>query len=189
MKAKDVLKLLKISRITLYNYVKSGKLPVKKLHNGYYDYDDTTVNFLANNKVRYNVIYTRVSTSKQKNDLNTQLNYVKKYCQSNNIHIDHEFSDIDSGISLERKYFSKLIDMVLAKQINNIYISFKDRLSRLSFSLFQQLFSKFGTTIIIVSDILNNIQNSNDLFDDLTSLMHYFSTKKYSNHKKLMKPI
>lgn len=63
MKAKGVLKLLNISRTTLYNCVKSGKLPIKKLHNGYYDHDDTTVDFFS---------------KQQKNDLNTQLKKLLK---------------------------------------------------------------------------------------------------------------
>jgi predicted site-specific integrase-resolvase len=43
MKAKEVLQLLKISRITLMNYVKSNKLIVTQLSNGYYDYDCDSV--------------------------------------------------------------------------------------------------------------------------------------------------
>jgi len=38
MKAKEVMKLLKISRGTLHNYVKDGKLIITKLNNGYYDF-------------------------------------------------------------------------------------------------------------------------------------------------------
>jgi len=34
MKVKEVLKLLGVSRITLYHYVKQEKIRVTKLHNG-----------------------------------------------------------------------------------------------------------------------------------------------------------
>ena len=47
MKSYEVLKLLKISRPTLTSYVKSGKIAVTKLPNGYYDYHiDSVYKFL-----------------------------------------------------------------------------------------------------------------------------------------------
>ena len=39
MKAKDVLKLLRITRNTLYNYVKRKIIKVHKLPNGYFNYE------------------------------------------------------------------------------------------------------------------------------------------------------
>ena len=69
MKSKEALKLLGVSRVTLSTYVKNGKIKVTKLSNGYYDYDDKSIfDFLGQNK-KINVIYTRVSTYKQKDDL------------------------------------------------------------------------------------------------------------------------
>lgn len=189
MKASEVLKLLNISRITLYNYVKKGKISFIKLPNGFYDYNEIDVKYLAGNKKKFNVIYARVSTSKQKNDLQTQIDYIKNYCSSNNINIDYIFSDVDTGINLDREQFSKLLDLIINKEIDTIYISFKDRLSRLSFSTISQIFKKFGTKIVSISSINNTNEEDddyNDLFDDLTSLMHYFSTKKYSNRKKII---
>jgi len=50
MKSKEILKLLKISRITLSTYVKKGYIKVTKLPNGYYNYDDNSVyDFLGKN--------------------------------------------------------------------------------------------------------------------------------------------
>lgn len=43
MKSKDVRKLLGISRVTLYTYVKLGKIKVHQLDNGYYEFDNESV--------------------------------------------------------------------------------------------------------------------------------------------------
>ena len=64
MKSKDVLKLLKISRVTLYNYVKNGLIKAIRLPNGYYNYDDKSVFKFINENPRINVIYGTVSTYK-----------------------------------------------------------------------------------------------------------------------------
>ena len=46
MKAKEVMKLLHISRTTLYNYTKLGTIKGIKLSNGHYNYDEISVFFL-----------------------------------------------------------------------------------------------------------------------------------------------
>ena len=47
MKARKVLEKLNVTRKTLNSYVKSGKVRVKELGNGFYDYDEADVNRLA----------------------------------------------------------------------------------------------------------------------------------------------
>ena len=187
MKSHEVLKLLKISRPTLTSYVKSGKIAVTKLPNGYYDYHiDSVYKFLnlpLPNSNRINVIYARVSTYKQKNDLVNQVNELTNYCNSNNIKIDRVFKEIVSGVDFDRKYFSSLINDVINRKINNIYVTYKDRISRLSFITLENIFKHFDTNIIVINDHLNN-NFEDDLFEELINIIHLFSTKIYSKRKK-----
>lgn len=68
------------------------------------------------------------------------------------IKIDQVFSDIASGINFEkRKQFFNLRDLVVDGQVEKVFISYKDRLSRVDFGLFKHLFSKFGTEIIVAN--------------------------------------
>jgi len=183
MKAKDVLKILDISRSTLFNYVRDGKIIGTLLDNGYYDYDENSVYKLIKKDPRINVIYARVSTNKQKNDLNNQIVSINNYCKSNNISIDKIYSDIHSGMDLDRHDFNKLINDVINHKIKNIYISYKDRLTRLSFKTIQDLFLKFNTNIIVINQNYDKC-NDNEIFEELMSIMHIFSTTMYSNRKK-----
>ncbi len=59
MKSKEVLRLLKISRVTLTGYVKSGKVRVKKLPNGYYDYNEDDVYKLIRTRVKLVIRYNK----------------------------------------------------------------------------------------------------------------------------------
>ena len=79
MRAKQVLKILNICRTTLYKYTKDGTLKSVQLDNGYFDYDEKSVYNLLKRDERYNVIYARVSTYKQKVDLQTQINKIQTY--------------------------------------------------------------------------------------------------------------
>jgi putative resolvase len=181
MKSKEALKLLKVSRVTLSSYVKSGLIKVTKLANGYYDYHDDSIYAFLGKNIRFNVIYARVSTYKQKNDLKKQIDRLNKYCDSNIIAIEKIFSDVSSGIDFDRPNFTKLLDLIFEKKIDTVYITYKDRLSRLSFITLESIFNKFGTKIVPIYQ-RDNI-NYDELFDEVTSMMHYFSTKKYSKRK------
>ena len=181
MKARQVLKLLNISRITLYNYVKNGLIIATKLPNGYYDYDSKSVYGFLDKNIRINVVYARVSTYKQRNDLKRQINKIHDYCRKKNIKIDVTYLDISSGINFERKQFSELLDLVLNYRIDTIYVNNKDRLTRLSCITLESIFKKFGTNIYVINNS-PNIQS--DLFNEIVYIMHYFSTTEYSNRRK-----
>ena len=182
MKAKEVMNILGISRITLYTYVKKGYIQVTKLPGGQYNYDSQSVFKLVKNSKRVNVIYARVSTYKQKDDLTRQINRLSDYCQKKNIIIYNIYSEISSGIDFERNQFSKLLDDVINYKIDKIYITNKDRLTRLSFMTIKKIFQKFGTQIVVINN--KNSKNDNELFEELISLIHIFSTKMYSQRRK-----
>jgi len=80
-----------------------------------------------------------------KPDLTRQIETLEAFCLAKGITIDQVFSDVASGINFEkRKNFFSLLDLVLDGQVEKVFISYKDRLSRVGFSLFKQLFLKLG---------------------------------------------
>jgi predicted site-specific integrase-resolvase len=189
MKSAEVLKLLQITRPTLTNYVQNGKIKVTKLGNGYYDYDEESIYTFLGKPMpdfdRTNIIYCRVSTYKQKNDLANQVLQVIEYCNSKNITYNKVYQETASGIDFDRPEFTKLINDVINKKIKTIYITYKDRLSRLSFLTLESMFKQFGTEIIVINDkAVNNKNIEDDLFEELISIIHLFSTKIYSSRRK-----
>ena len=183
MKAIEALKLLKVTRNTLCKYVKQGKIKVKTLPNGYFIYDDKDIyNLLGLEDKRWNVIYARVSTSKQKQDLENQIENNISYLNSKGISVDKIYSDIKSGMTLDRKGFMELLSDIQDKRIKAVYISYKDRLTRLSYELVQKLFSENGAEIIII----NNCESKSleqELFEDIMQTIHSFSMKMYSKRR------
>ena len=156
MKSKEVLKLLKITRPTLSRYVKTGKIRVKENVNSFYDYNDSDVYKLAFKECeRKNVLYARVSSSNQKKDLENQLDTLRTFVNKNGIIINSEYKDICSGLSLDRKGFQTMLDEITDGKIKTIFITYKDRLTRLSFDVFKSLFSKYGCEIVVLNDIDN----------------------------------
>ncbi|MEK8017566.1 MAG: recombinase family protein [Candidatus Parabeggiatoa sp.] len=103
MKAGDVLRMTGISRRHLSSLVKQGKLRVSVKPSGQYDSNpDDVYQYVGKVRQNLNVIYARVSTTKQKADLARQIETLEAYCLAQGIKVDNVFSDVASGIN-ERK--------------------------------------------------------------------------------------
>lgn len=185
MKCKEVLKLLRVTRQTLCRYIKEGKITGKMLVNGTYDYDEESVyKLLGKGYERKNVIYCRVSTPKQKNDLKNQKEILETFCMKNGVVISDIYEDIGSGINFDRKEFQRLLDDVINHRVSKIYITYCDRLSRISYKMFEELFRKFDCEIVVLNKIDNEQEVEKEIIGEIIDLIHCFSMKVYSNRRK-----
>lgn len=187
MKSKEVLELLQITRPTLTKYVKNGTIKVNVMPNGRYDYDKDSVYKLFNKGVnRKTYIYTRVSTPKQKSDLQNQIDMLKQFCFANGYTISKVFSDVASGISFEkRKDFFIMLDDIISGKVERVVITYKDRLSRVGFELFFHLFKKYNCEIVVMSEVGSHKLDSEEIFEEIVSLLHCYSMKLYSKRKAI----
>lgn len=186
MKAKEVLKLLHVTRQTLTKYVKKGIIKVTVLGNGKYSYDEQSVyNFLNKGIERKSVIYARVSTSNQKKALETQIEVLKQFCFNNGIKVQGVYFDIASGIDFsKREQFFDLLDEVIEGRIKEVVISYKDRLSRVAFNFFSKLFSKYNCSVTVMSEVGSAKLDKEEVFEEIISLLHCYSVKLYSKRNK-----
>lgn len=189
--AKEAKNILKINATTLKSWKDKGILSYKKLSDKKILYDiDSVLNNSDMVDNRLNVIYARVSNTKQHNDLLNQIESVKSFCITNGIKISKVYQDIASGMNENRKDFNILINDVISGKIKNIYISFKDRLTRFGFDYFKNLFQKYNVNIIILDELEESNKTFQDeLTEDLISIIHHFSMKLYSNRRKKLKEI
>ena len=158
---------------------------MNKLASGRYDYDKESVfNFLNKENERKNVIYGRVTTSNQKVDLENQIEDLKKFCINSSIIIHDIYKDIGSGINFDRKEFNRLLNDVVSGEISTVYVTYKDRLSRISFNMFKNLFAKFGTNIVVINEIDDTQTLETEIIKEIIDLIHRFSMKVYSKKRK-----
>jgi predicted site-specific integrase-resolvase len=185
MKAGEVMKTLRISRSTLHRYAADGLIGRTKIGR-YFDYHEADIFNLLNSGVkRKTYIYSRVSTYKQKKDLQNQTEMLKNFAFNAGYQVNGVYSDIASGISFEkRKQFFELLDEIMEHRVERVIIAYKDRLSRVGFDLFYYFFKQFGTEITVVSEVGNHKLDSEEIFEEIVSLLHCFSMKLYSKRNK-----
>jgi len=180
LKANQVEKYYNITKKTLSLWVKSGKIKVKTLPSGRYEYIIDEIQE-KNKPEKKNIIYARVSTSGQKENLERQIERLQTFASSKGIVIDEIYKEIASALNYNRKYYRKLIESILKDEIENIIIEYKDRVLRIGFEEFKYLCDFHGVNIIIVdkSDEVD-VNKHKEITDDLISIIHHFSSKIYS---------
>ena len=185
MKSGDVLRLLNISRPTLAKYLKEGRINAERKVNGQWEYNEEDVFKIFNKGIpRKTLIYARVSTHKQKADLENQVEQVKRFCFERGYSVNQVFTDIASGISFEnRKGLFILLDEVLSGRVERVVVSYKDRLSRIGYGLFKHLFDKHNCEIVVMSEVGSEKLDSQEIFEEIVSLLHCYSMKYYSKRR------
>ena len=166
-------------------YVREKIIKVNTKPSGQYDYDEEDIYKLLNKGIERDiVIYARVSTHKQKKDLQNQIDMLKQYCFGRGYRISGIYKDVASGINFEKRTeFFRMLDDVLLHKIDRVVISYKDRLSRIGFNLFNYLFRKYGTKIEVMSEIGDEKLDSKEIFEEIVSLLHCYSMKLYSSRR------
>lgn len=185
MKAKEVLQILRVTRPTLTKYVKEGLIKITVKANGQYDYDSDSVYKVLNKDIeRKTYIYARVSTAKQKKDLENQVQLLKTFCFQNGYVLNGVYQDIASGISFEKRtQFFELLDEILAGKVKRVIITYRDRLSRVGFELFSYLFAKQGCELIVMSEVGSTELDREEVFDDIVHLLDSYSLNLSSKRK------
>lgn len=192
----EFAELIGVTQQTLRNWDKAGKLkPSHKGKSGYRYYSQQQLRYYlglkgADAAKRKVVGYCRVSSNKQKDDLERQVENVKTYMIAKGYSFDI-VADIGSGINYNKKGLNQLIDMVVASEVEKIVVLYKDRLLRFGFELLETLCSKYGTTI----EVIDNTEKTEEqeLVEDLVQIVTVFSCKlqgrRANKAKKMIKEL
>ena len=189
--AKTVTQLLGVTAQTLRNWDKEGKLkPSYVKSNGYRYYsEDAILAYTQERKTKKNlnvIGYARVSSKKQSDDLERQVNNIKEYL-SNNYETFDIITDIGSGIDYNKPGLLKLIEKINKKEVDLIVVLYKDRLVRFGFELIEY----FAALNNVKIEILDKVDKNQDeeLVEDLVQIINVFSCKVQGKRKGKTKQI
>lgn len=185
MSPKEFANRIGVSVKTLQRWDVSGKLIAHRTptNRRFYTEDQykKVMNIGEDDNTRKNVIYARVSSAGQKDDLKNQVEFLKTYCNANGVIINDVITDIGSGLNYNRKKWNTLLDEVISGKINKIYIAFPDRFIRFGFDWFKQFCEKFDTKIIVVNN--DKYSPEQELTEDLINIIDVFSRRSYGIRK------
>lgn len=184
-KPKDFAELLNVSVKTLQRWDRDKILVAKRTPTDrrYYTYDQYLefkgVSNDSNTKKK--IIYTRVSTNNQKDDLKNQVKFLLDFANAKGIIIDEVIEDIGSGLNYNRKKWNKLIEHCMENKIDSIMVTHKDRFIRFGYEWFERFLGKYDVKIIVVNN--ETLSPNEELVQDIISILHVFSCKIYGMRK------
>lgn len=173
-------KLINVTPQTLRNWDKNGKLkPNHTSSNGYRYYSHSQLKEILNiedDSIKDKVIigYCRVSSNKQKDDLERQIENMTKYLDSLNKPYKI-ITDIGSGINYKKKGLRDLLKRINNKEVDKIIVLYKDRLLRFGFELVEYMANLNGCEIEILDSTEKTQQE--ELVEDLIQIITVFSCK------------
>ena len=186
---KKASEMLGVHQQTLYSWEKKGLLDTirtpgnRRMYNvekylketekhSKYISEQIKINPTKINPTKLNIIYARVSSLGQKDDLERQKKLlVNTY--PNHVLIE----DIGSGINMNRRGLLKIIESAIDGKINEVVVVHKDRLSRFGFELIKHLIEKYSKGKIIIINKEDKKEPKEELVEDVLQIMNIFVAK------------
>jgi excisionase family DNA binding protein len=195
-KTGDVAKLLGVTPRTIQMWDSQGKINFMRSETGrrvirrkdLLDYLNSVGLLATNMTEKRDIIYARVSSQDQKKhgDLDRQALFLVENIKD--LQNPLILKEVGSGLNDKRVKLQTLIQMVMNDEVNNVYVTYKDRLTRFGFNYLDTVFSSKGVKIVVVKDENSTKSVHDELVEDMMSLIASFSGKLYglrSNKNKV----
>lgn len=168
---RKAVEFLGLSPNTLRKYADEGKIKSIKNQAGQRLYDVESY-ARGGSTGTTTVCYCRVSSSKQRDDLDRQVAYMQSlYPQAEII------KDIGSGLNFKRKGLRSLLDRLMRGDQLTLVVACRDRLARFGFELIEYLVEQNGGSVVVLDQAV--YCPSSELTQDLLSILHIFSCRMH----------
>lgn len=167
-----------------------GRFPAKRSATGQRYYTDADVREFLNLPIsnsRSVIVYSRVSSSSQRSDLNNQIAALEMFCAARGIEVDEWVSEIGGGLNMRRPKFLDIVFGISQGEVSTLVVAHKDRLSRFGFDLIEAIAERMGTEVIVMNQ--ETLSPEREVVEDLMSIIHTFSCRLYGlrRYKKEIK--
>lgn len=133
----------------------------------------------------HRIIYARVSSAKQKEDLERQVQFMSSKFPGHKV-----VRDVGSGINWSRPGLKTVLRHCLQGSLRELVVAHRDKLSRLAFELLQFLVEEAGGKLVVFGESQDGssgdrseFRPESELEEDLLSIIHVFSSRHYGRRK------
>ena len=121
-------------------------------------------------------IYARVSTHQHKDDLERQVNRLKEFATARGLEVTHVVQEVGSGVNDARSKLTALLGK--HEEWGTLLVEHKDRLTRTSFTGYQQLLSLLGKDVLVAETYEDSDEGR---MEDIFSLLYAFAASEHGN--------
>ena len=176
---------------TLRRWEAEGKIePPMRTPGGRRRYDLARLRGLAPHKApssRQTILYARVSSHDQKEDLVRQVALLESFSAANGWTYE-VLQDLGSGLNYHKKGLRLLIKRICSGEVGRLVITHKDRLLRFGSELVFSLCEQFGTEVVIVN-ASEDASFEEELVEDVLEIITVFSARLYGSRSHKNKQV
>jgi putative resolvase len=187
---KEAATLLGVCVKTLHRWDKSGFLTAQwRTEGGHRRYGFTQLKTIQGHADpdKITVLYARVSSHDQKEDLGRQADLLAKVAEKDGIHNSICIKDLGSGMNFKKRGFVQLLSMLFKGEVGQIIITHKDRLTRFGFGLIERICQYLNVSIRVLDS--SKIDFTTQLVQDMIEVVTVFSArlhgKRAATHREL----
>ena len=165
---------------TLQSWDRRGRLRTVRTDGGRRRIPESEVHrLMGQREVREPLLYARVSSHGQKEDLERQ----KERLLQDHPGAELQF-DIRSGLKFDRPGFLRVLKAVQERRVSRVVVVHEDRLARFGVDLLRQVFAAYGTTLEVMEPKPVDPPEP-ELAQDLLAIITSFSARLYGlrSHK------
>lgn len=178
---REAKKQLGLHPNTLRKYADDGIIETIRTPSGQRRFDVESFINQKQNSLQ-TILYCRVSSARQKDDLKNQKDYLLSKYPGEEVIVD-----VGSGLNFKRKGLRSILERLLQGYSIKLVVAQRDRLCRFGFELIEYLIVKNGGEIVVLDQI--EYSPEGELVSDILSIIHVFSCRihgmrKYKNQIK-----
>lgn len=166
--ATEAAKHFGVHPVTLRRWAKDNRIDYKKTQGGQRVYNICTEPEKCEQKDK--IIYARVSSHKQKDDLERQIEYLKTSQPSYKV-----VKDIGSGINFKRKGLLSLLEKADRGQLEEVVVTSKDRMCRFGFELIEWFFNKNNVKLTVLDK--QDKSPEQEFTEDILAILQVFACR------------
>lgn len=152
---KEFAKRVGKTTTTLRRWDESGVLPAKQTagNQRYYDESDLrkALRIELPEAEKKTVVYCRVSSKGQADDLRSQVNAMQTFCLGAGLAVDEWIEETGGGMNFKRKKFLEIMQRIEHGEVKQLVIAHKDRLVRFGFDYFDTFADQHGCKIVVAN--------------------------------------
>lgn len=175
--SREACKILGLHANTLRTYANDGRIETIKTYSGQRRYNVDS--FIGGVSEQKRFCYCRVSSPKQRDDLDRQVAFMSER------YPDYEvIKDIGSGINFKRKGLTTILERAMSGDRITLVVAHKDRLARFGFDLIKYIIERNGGKVVVLDQSIFSPEQ--ELTRDLLNIIHVFSCRMHGlrNYKK-----
>ena len=176
-------KLVRRTPATIRRWEAEGKIASKRLPSGHRYFDDSDLRAVMGVKAehRNTVVYCRVNSKEEKQDLERQLESMQIWALSSGTIVDEWITEIGGGLNFKRPKFLAIVDRICRGEIRQLIVAHKDRLVRFGFELIRHICDEHDCELIVVNQI--RLSPEKEMVEDMLAIVHTFSCRLYGMRK------